>query len=521
MFTGIFTKRFRLSVIIISVNLVVVMIIGTSTVFAQTPTFNQTESMVNTPLSTTRVSPNLLVPLEPGKISFHEVASGLTRPVFITNAGDGSQRIFVIEQAGLIRILKNGTLLGTPFLDIHSIVKSSGNEQGLLALAFHPAYSTNGVFFVAYTAPRNGDATGSNLVLERFTVSANDPDLADPGSGVILLTISHPVNHNHNGGTLAFGGDGYLYWSTGDGGSGGDPPNNAQRLNNLLGKLLRIDVNSGQPYAIPTDNPFYSSSNSHIKKEIWAYGLRNPWRFSFDRSTHDLYIGDVGQDTLEEVDFQRVGSAGGRNYGWREMEGTICYNPSSGCNPSGKTLPVAEYDHSLGCAITGGYVYRGSNFPSLNGYYFYGDYCSGRLFSLHKDPTLGWTSAQLVNTPYAISTFGEDEQGELYLADLGTGKIYNIRYQEPPVLVAPISGITVASLQPVFDWDDVTDATNYKLQVSLNSSFTSPVLNLNVTDSTYTPVVNLAANKLFYWRVKTLGPNGPSAWSTVETFHTP
>ena len=267
-------------------------------------------------------------------------------------------------------------------------------------------------------------------------VSTNNPDLANPASGVILLTISHPVNSNHNGGTLAFGGDGYLYWSTGDGGSGGDPPNNAQQLNNMLGKILRLDVNSGSPYGIPTSNPFYSSIDPNVKKEIWAYGLRNPWRLSFDRLTHDLYIGDVGQSAREEVDFQSANSTGGENYGWRVMEGSICYNPSSGCDQSGKILPVAEYDHTVGCSITGGYVYRGSNFPSLAGYYFYGDYCSGRLFSLYNDPILGWTSVQLVDTPYTLSTFGEDEQGELYLADLGTGRLYNIQYQDPLIVTS-------------------------------------------------------------------------------------
>ncbi len=317
-----------------------------------------------------------------------------------------------------------------PFLDIQSRIKATGGEQGFLALAFHPAYGTNGIFFAAYTAPRSGDAAGSDLVLEKFSVSANNPDQADPNSGVTLLTIGHPVNSNHNGGSLAFGADGYLYWSTGDGGSGGDPSNNAQQLNNLLGKILRIDVNSGPPYGIPADNPFAASIDPNQKKEIWAYGLRNPWRFSFDALTHDLYVGDVGQSVREEVNFQPAGSPGGENYGWRVMEGSLCYNPSVGCDQSGKILPVAEYDHTLGCSITGGYVYRGSNFPALGGYYFYGDFCSGRLFSLYKDAALGWTSVQLLDTPFSMSTFGEDEQGELYLADYATGKIHNIQYRE-------------------------------------------------------------------------------------------
>ncbi len=447
MFTGNFIKLFRPSVItIISVSLLVVIIMkGGNTVLAQESLLARTGPIEGIPVLTTGNSPSLLEPLDGLKISFQEIASGLANPIFIANAGDGSGRIFIVEQTGTIRILKNGTLLGVPFLDIHTIIKSGG-EQGLLALAFHPSYSTNGIFFVAYTAPRNGDATGSNLVLEKFSVSPNNPDLADPASGVILLTISHPVNSNHNGGTLAFGGDGYLYWSTGDGGSGGDPANNAQQLNSLLGKILRIDVNTGSPYGIPTSNPFYSNPDPNVKKEIWAYGLRNPWRFSFDKLTHDLYIGDVGQSAREEVDFQSSGSTGGENYGWRVMEGSICYNPSSGCDQSGKVLPVAEYNHTLGCSITGGYVYRGLNSPSLTGYYFYGDVCSGRFFSLYNDPVLGWTSAQLADTPYAITTFGEDEQGELYLADYGAGKLYNIHYQEPFYTISGTASIAGAIL---------------------------------------------------------------------------
>src|SRR5258706_7212863 len=318
--------------------------------------------------------------LDPTNLSFQEIATGLTKPLFITNAGDGSRRIFFVEQPGRVRIQKNGALLTTPFLDIQAIIKTTGSEQGLLSLAFDPAYATNGNFYVVYTAPRNGDSTGSNLVLEKFSVSTNNPDQANPNSGIILLTISHPVNSNHNGGTLAFGQDGYLYWSKGDGGSGGDPPNNAQQTKNLLGKILRIDVHSGSPYRIPASNPFYSSIDPNVKKEIWAYGLRNPWRFSFDRSNHNLYIGDVGKSAREEVDFQLASSTGGENYGWRVMEGSLCLNPASGCDKTGKILPVAEYDHTLDCAITGGYVYRGSNFPSLYGFFFFWGYFSGKIF---------------------------------------------------------------------------------------------------------------------------------------------
>ena len=370
--------------------------------------------------------------LDSANVSFQEVIGGLVNPVFITHAGDGSGRIFIVERKGRIRILKNGALLATPFLDIQSIVKSDSSEQGLLGLAFHPNYDANGKFYVVYTAPRSGDSVGSILTLRQYAVSAGNPDIADPNSDITILTIDHPTYSNHNGGTVAFGNDGYLYWSTGDGGGGGDPFNNAQDLTKLLGKVLRIDVNSGSPYAIPASNPFYNSSVPGIKKEIWAYGLRNPWRMSFDRIIHDLYIGDVGQSKLEEIDFQSSASTGGENYGWRVMEGSSCYNPSSGCDQSGKILPIAEYNHTLGCSVTGGYVYRGSNFPSLSGYYLYGDFCSGRIFGIYNDYPTGWTMpVQLADTPFNIATFGEDEQGELYLADYGGGKIYQIQYQDP------------------------------------------------------------------------------------------
>jgi glucose/arabinose dehydrogenase len=367
---------------------------------------------------------------EASNLRFQEIAGGaaLTNPIFIANAGDGSGRLFVVERPGRIRIIKSNNLLATPFLNIQTIVKSTGGEQGLLALVFHPSYETNGKFYVAYTAPRAGDTTGSVLTLAQYSVSGN-PDVAST-TGSIVLTIDHPTHGNHNGGTLAFGQDGYLYWSTGDGGSGGDPDNNAQNLNSLLGKILRIDVNSASPYAIPPSNPFASSTDPNVRKEIWAYGLRNPWRISFDRLTDDLYIGDVGQGEREEIDFQPASSSGGENYGWRIMEGSRCFSPSTGCNQTGLVLPVAEYDHGLGCSVTGGHVYRGSRFPSLAGTYFYGDFCTGRFFSLIRDSQSRWVATQLLDTPYSISTFGEDEQGELYLADYGSGKIYHIQYQE-------------------------------------------------------------------------------------------
>ena len=345
--------------------------------------------------------------------------AGFSRPIQITHAGDGSQRLFVVEQNGRIRIIRNQTLVENSFLDISSRVSCCG-ERGLLGLAFPPNYANKGYFYVNYTN------SGGDTVVARYHVTT-DPDVADPNSEEILLTIAQPFA-NHNGGHLAFGPDGYLYIGTGDGGSGGDPRNNGQSLNTLLGKILRIDVESGTtPYAIPATNPFASSAAN--RREIWAFGLRNPWKFSFDRQTGNLYIGDVGQNAYEEIDFQPASSPGGENYGWKIMEGTHCYNASS-CNQSGLTLPVVEYDHEQGCSVTGGVVYRGQRFPRLNGTYLYGDYCTGRIWGLTLLPS-SQQNVQLFDAPYSISTFGEDEAGEVYLTDYGAGAIYQITDANP------------------------------------------------------------------------------------------
>jgi glucose/arabinose dehydrogenase len=373
----------------------------------------------------------------PSMLNFTPIANGLTEPVFITNAGDNSNRLFILQQTGQIRILKNGSLLPTPFIDISGLVSDftgSNGEQGLLGLAFDPSYTSNGYFYITYTTNDNDPTFRYTTTLARYHVSSGNPDLADTLSGTILLSIPKKYT-NHNGGMIAFGPDGYLYMSMGDGGSGGDPDNNAQNLHTLLGKLLRLDVNAtpppGQKYVIPSTNPFYGNSDPTIKQEIWAYGLRNPWRFSFDRLTGDLYIGDVGQNIEEEVDFQTSSSAGGQNYGWHILEGNLCYNPSTNCiAPSGYVPPVATYDHgtndSFGCAITGGYVYRGIQSPSLQGTYFYGDYCSGKVLGLIKNPNNTWTYDLITSTSYLISSFGQDEQGELYITDYVAGTIYHI-----------------------------------------------------------------------------------------------
>jgi Glucose / Sorbosone dehydrogenase/FG-GAP-like repeat len=343
-------------------------------------------------------------------------------PTAIVHAGDGSGRLFIALQGGQILIHDGTLLLPTPFLDISTLVSCCG-ERGLLGLAFHQQYTTNGLFYVYYTN------TGGDVVIARYAVSG-DPNRAEP-TGTILLTIPHPSFANHNGGQLAFGPDGYLYIGVGDGGGAGDSANNAQNLGSLLGKILRIDVGV-IPYAIPPTNPFVGISNA--RGEIWAYGLRNPWRFSFDRLTGDVFIGDVGQNAWEEIDFQSASSSGGANYGWRRMEGAHCFNPSSGCNDDTLVLPIIEYPHAVvggnlvpDCSVTGGYRYRGPSVPELAGRYAFGDLCSGRMLAAAPSGTT-WTVAELLDTPYVISTFGEDQSGELYVAhhDATDGAVYRV-----------------------------------------------------------------------------------------------
>lgn len=369
--------------------------------------------------------------------------TGLSSPVYLTHAGDGSGRMFIVERSGRIRLIDNqGVLQTTPFLDISDDVLSGG-EEGLLSVAFPPDYAVRKRFYVYYT---NHD--GNNLVA-RFNTSAN-PDQADPASKLEILELPHPIQHNHNGGQLAFGLDGYLYLGPGDGGGGGDPYENAQDPASLLGKILRIDVEAryqspplsltkqvflplisssitGLPYRIPPDNPFRNQAG--YRAEIWAMGLRNPWRFSFDRDTGNLFIADVGQNALEEVNFQAASSSGGENYGWNILEGTECYSPSSGCvPPANYVAPVAEYAHgtgnSNGCSITGGYVYRGTDFPDLQGIYFYADFCLGNIYGLKLENS-AWQSHEFPDTPHRPSSFGEDESGEIYLVDI-SGQIYHL-----------------------------------------------------------------------------------------------
>ena len=352
-------------------------------------------------------------PPAPLALTLQSVVSGLASPTHLT-APEGDPRQFIVERAGRIRIVQGGVLLPAPFLDITARTTTDG-ERGLLSMAFHPQFAANGYFFVYYT-DTNGD-----IAIERFSVQQANPNAADPLSGVRVLSIPHPTFSNHNGGLLGFGPDGFLYIGTGDGGGGGDPNGNAQNQNSLLGKLLRIDVDSGgQPYAVPSSNPFAGQAGK--RGEIWAYGLRNPWRFAFD--TGLLYIADVGQDRREEVDVAAIG-LGGLNYGWNVMEGTLCY-PGDPCDKQGLTQPLLEYDHANGCSVIGGHVYRGSAIPELQGSYLYSDLCAGWLKSfVYRNGAAAEQTDWAVPDVAPIHSLGEDAQKELYLLS-GNGSVYRI-----------------------------------------------------------------------------------------------
>ncbi len=342
-------------------------------------------------------------PFKEIRISLKPFVSGLSRPVYLTHAG--GKRLFVVEQEGLIRVIEGGVLLDRPFLDIRDRVEWGG-EKGLLSVAFHPRYQENGRFFVNYTARKGGRL---KTIIAEYRASGG---FAIRESERILLEIEQPFS-NHNGGLIMFGPDGYLYVGMGDGGSGGDPLGHGQDPSTLLGAILRVDVDRGQPYGIPPDNPSFE------RREIWAYGFRNPWRFSFDRCTGRLFVADVGQDRWEEIDLVEKGG----NYGWNIMEGNHCYERLD-CKREGLIPPVAEYGHTLGCSVTGGYVYRGSAYPSFRGFYFFGDFCSGRIWALKGSPQ-GWKMMEVAREEINISSFGEDSEGELYVIDY-RGRIYRM-----------------------------------------------------------------------------------------------
>jgi glucose/arabinose dehydrogenase len=411
-------------------------------------------------------------------IALEEIASGFTKPVDISHAGDA--RLFITEQSGFIRIIaEDGAVLPTPFLDISGPVNDSGNERGLLGLAFHPDYANNGFFFVNYTGP------GGHTRVARFSVSASNPNVADPSSEVILLTIDQPFS-NHNGGELAFGPDGYLYIGMGDGGSANDPQNNGQTPGALLGKMLRIDVDgqdAGLNYAIPASNP-YADPNDSIPGEIWAFGMRNPWRFSFDRLTGDLWIGDVGQGEWEEISFQPASSTGGENYGWRCYEGTHAFN-LNGCGPATDyVMPVFEYSHTAsgGCSVTGGFVYRGCTYPNLYGHYVFADYCNGQFWAIAPGGEV-ITLSNLSNLQY--TSFGENYEGELFVTAHTQGKIYRVVETAGPVFSVEIAwnDTTLAatagyeSYQWFLDGALIPGATGHEYTPLQSGSYTVEVTN--------------------------------------------
>jgi glucose/arabinose dehydrogenase len=390
------------------------------------------------PVAPATIAPAATTAFDPTKVAIgvQLVKGGFTNPLLVTSPRDGTNRLFVVEQAGVIRVIKNGVTLPTPFLDLRGRI-SSGGERGLLGLAFHPNFATHPYVYVNFTNPLG------NTAINRYTVNPASPDVAVFSSGLRILTIAQPYP-NHNGGNLVFGPDGYLYIGMGDGGSGGDPQNRAQNINSWLGKMLRIDVDhttSTTNYRSPSTNPYVGRAGLDA---IWSRGLRNPWRFSFDRTTGQLWIGDVGQSRWEEIDrSSKVGTtpAGrGANYGWPILEGRACYRPATGCSSSGTVAPVVTYSHAAtgatNCSVTGGFAYHGSAYPALTGGYIFGDYCSGRIWVI-STRALGPLTPTLVRsdtaTPHlAISSFGEDDAGELYVCDIVGGGVYRITATAKP-----------------------------------------------------------------------------------------
>jgi glucose/arabinose dehydrogenase len=387
-------------------------------------------------------------PLEAPLVAVELVAGGLDRPVDVRHAGDGSGRLFIVLQDGRILIHDGARLLDEPFLDLRSRVACCVGEQGMASIAFHPDYASNGYFFVTYADAETGAGT-----VARYSVSAADPSRADPDSGTVLLVTPQrfPI---HYAGNLHFGPDGYLYVSRGDGGSFLDSDGFGQNLGTLLGKMIRIDVDTASPYAVPADNPFAGEAGA--EPEIWALGLRNPWRFSFDRVTGDAFITDVGQSLWEEVNFQPAHSGGGENYGWSVMEGNHCFNPEVGCDATGLTLPVIEYPHTVGCSVTGGFRYRGRRIPEILGQYLFSDWCVGRIWGASQDGGGNWSAIELLDTPHQPVGFGEDEAGELHFAHRpfsGPGGVYRLVHAAPHAQPA-LTGVAPASAMardPGFD----------------------------------------------------------------------
>ena len=404
------------------------------------------------------------IPTIAQNINLETFASGFSSPVAITNAGD--TRLFVVQRSGAIRILNaNGTINTTNFLNLSTII-SSGGERGLLGLAFHPNYATNGYFYVNYT--RTGDGA---TVIARYSVSTTNPDVADASSALILLTIPQPAS-NHNGGSVVFGPDGFLYIGMGDGGGANDTSNYGQNINSLLGKMLRIDVNSGTLYGIPATNPFAGAIPG--SDEIWAVGMRNPWKFSFDSQTGDLWIADVGQNAIEEIN--KVSSTlAGVNYGWRCYEGNSPFNTTGCSGIANYTFPVTEYTHAAsgGCSITGGYVYRGTTYPNLQGKYLFSDYCNNKIgYIANTGGAITWSNAFSGN----ISTFGQDANGELYVAGLNNGIVSKIVDTTLSVDDFEEIGLTIYP-NPAKDYFTIENKQNRELSIKIYDASGKIVLN--------------------------------------------
>lgn len=440
------------------------------------------------------------------KIQFVNWASGFDRPVDIAHCGDS--RLFVVEQDGLIVVVDSLGIKIDTFLNIDPRVNSTNNEQGLLGLAFHPNYKVNGYFYVYYT--KN---TGGATQVSRFSVMPGNPNEADPNSEFSIFTTPQPYN-NHNGGCIKFGPDGYLYIGLGDGGSGGDPQGYGQRKNTFLGKILRIDVNNSSPtnpYAVPSDNPFVGQSEYF--PEIWSLGWRNPWRFSFDRLTGDMWIGDVGQVTREEVDFEPAG-VGGRNYGWRCYEGTFPFN-TTGCQPQNTYVgPVFDYDNnSMGCSITGGFIYRGSKYPDLYGVYLVADYCSGRIWGTKQNANGTFSTEQLANLgDYEFSSFGEDQHGELYVALLSTGRIQKITELCSPFqvsLVSLYSPVCHNSLSAIISLEPINGTGTITYSWS-NGQSANQIVYLNPGVYTVTVTNGNGCSRVRSYEIEALNPDPPT-----------
>ncbi len=443
-------------------------------------------------------------------------------PLGIENAKDGTNRLFVVEQKGKIYVFQNSPTVSTRklFIDLADKVSQGGGEMGLLGLAFHPNYKNNGYFYVNYTTTKGYPRLTS--VTSRFSVSASNKDSAVRSSELVIHTVQQPYD-NHNGGCIKFGPDGYLYISYGDGGSGGDPQNRAQNLDSLLGKILRLDVDNtsgGNNYAIPASNPFASSPNNN-RKQVFAYGLRNVWRMSFDAVTGKLWGGDVGQGKWEEIDIIESG----KHYGWKTLEGKHCYSPSSGCDSSGKVMPVIEYEHLNGdLSVTGGYVYRGSLNPGLYGKYLYGDYGTGRIWMADEaNPTpTNQLLIETVNPKRLLSTFGVDENDEIYFTAFYPGRLWTIESTNPtlaaPTLIAPKNDSLNTPTTLTFSWNSVATATSYDIQVSTSSAFTSTVKDSTVTGTSATFI--LSNSTQYYWRVRAKNSTLTSSWTSSRRFTT-